>query len=347
MLGIARPCVYILCTLHVFKQALLIAPGVQNMEGGDAQALVAAEKAAMLEWAILPSIKKFYEGPDFLAKCKQVAADLGLPAREWPRVQLPCTLSLDWATIHPHGRKSCVAPRLPSAELKRIKTEAIKEQFELEFPPDLPAHEQPTRNPTDLRAAGLRDHLTPEEQAVQDHEKQLRLNAFKRDQEVQKVQQKLDAALQKYEEEHKEDWWLRQLWDLSTWHPACLCVLPEQWMPLAKVSGDLHSPVEHMVGTVKHEVHEMMLDMDLNSPDLKLGRTYQDMILKAVAERGNGERGSKHIQGSVRKLPCICKILAAEKGQIVTLHYEFSDLRAKVHRVPGTAGAWIRDTKWT
>ena len=58
---------------------------------------------------------------------------------------------------------------------------------------------------------------------------------------------------------------------------------------------------------------------------------------------------------SVEKQKCIAQILSTPVGEQVTVEYMFGGpnkdgtygTRAAVHRVQGTGGGWIADSKWT
>jgi hypothetical protein len=67
------------------------------------------------------------------------------------------------------------------------------------------------------------------------------------------------------------------------------------------------------------------------------------LIRKAVVERGNGQAGPEHIEGSLRKWVHALEILSTEKGQQLTISYDFSEgkkSRQQEHLVQGTAGHW-------
>jgi hypothetical protein len=126
-------------------------------------------------------------------------------------------------------------------------------------------------------------------------------------------------------------------------------IIPHQYMPLCPITPDIHSVVEHMVGTLKGWVSQKLLAMDLDSDEVLLGSTYQGLIWKAVQERGNGQAGREHIQGSLRKWVHILEILSAEKGQELKIPYDFSKGKMRgqqEHLVQGTAGDWPPH-KWT
>lgn len=168
-------------------------------------------------------------------------------------------------------------------------------------------------------------------------------------------ERRVQALLEKYKRESGgTGFWEEHMWLLALEQHGWVCLLPQQFMPLSENSGDLHCPPEHMVGTTKHTVREHLLDMELSDPALWKGLTYQDLIDQVVHERGNGERGLKHIRRSVEKWPHVAAILAAEKTETLQLRYTFGDGgsnerggKREVHEVQGTAGEWIPDTKWT
>jgi hypothetical protein len=82
-------------------------------------------------------------------------------------------------------------------------------------------------------------------------------------------------------------------------------------MPLCPITPDIHSVVEHMMGILKGWLLQKLLAMDLDSDEVLLGSTYQGLIRKAVQERGNGQAGCEHNQGSLRKWVLLLEILSA------------------------------------
>lgn len=302
------------------------------MEGGLAGSAVGSEMAAMFEWAILPAMRECYHKENLAGECKAFAAQIGLEPHMWPLVHVPAFISVDSAKIHPHMRKLITAPRWPLETLENMRKECLSSKLGIR---DLPERIEPAMRPPPPVVMSLQD-WQPQRQRLADEQRA-----------EQQKQARLLAAVQAYVEEHEVDPWQEELWKLAGWKKGHMCVLLEQWMPLSAVSPDLHSPVEHMVGTLKREVHEKILDADQNDPRLKTGKVYQQFILEAVAKRGNSEKGRKHIAGSVRKLPFICRILAAQQGEVLKLTYSFGGADAKEYEVRGTAGGWIRESKWT
>lgn len=301
------------------------------MEGKEAGNVVASELAAMFDLSVLPTLRAHYIDPAdpqaYEDKCKAFAAQIGLPAHEWPRITLPAFLSMDWDTRHSYVRTLMSAPRMQPQELQRRQRHAYEDAFGISTPHKV----QTVGAAVDLREAlgvGL-----DEEQMLERE----RRNA-------------LQVALSSYQAQHGVDLWLLTQWRDSIMLPELCCLLPQQFMPLSKVSPDMHCVVEHMVGTVKACVRQQLLDRDLNDRELWKGRAYQAMLLKAVLERGNGPRGLHHVRRSVEKWPCTCAILAADEGEDVVLHYTFGKSgpnKQSEHVVKGTAGQWIRISKWT
>ena len=314
---------------------------VQNNDGLLAGSVVSSEMAAMFEFAILPTIREDYLGPDYEKDCKDFAALIGLEEHMWPLVHVPDFFSADSAKIHARMRKMIAAPRHPLAQLENMRRECLSTVLGIpraELPQCIEPRMQPAPPPpphTSLQqwAAGSRGAAAAEAAAAEAREEQRAA--------------RLKAALAAYIEREGVEPWQHELWQLSKWRIGHVCLLLEQWMPLSAVSPDIHSPVEHMVGTLKRDVHERVLNEDPNDPSLKKGKTYQHFIRRAVASRGNSPAGDVHIAGSVRKLPYICEILAADKGKKLTFVYSFGGALAKEYVVRGTAGGYIFDSKWT
>lgn len=303
---------------------------VQAVTGLDAGAMVSSELAAMFDCIVIPTLLKHYE-PDtkprrFKKLCEEFAQRIGLPREEWPRVTFPAAISFDNDKRHPHIRKTMLTPRFTDEELETKRKQAIAEHFKLEAPNKR------------QRGAGV---------STASFGYQLCGAAMR--------QRAVNEALARYRAQHGVDFWEECKWELARQQPeGWVCLLPQQIMPLCENSADLHCPVEHMVGTVKGGVRTELLDMDMNDAALWKGATYQRLIGQVVQLRGNGERGLKHIQRSVEKWPHVAAILAADKSEKLHLRYVFGDggrnpngKKCEVHEVWGTAGEWIRDTRWT
>lgn len=165
------------------------------------------------------------------------------------------------------------------------------------------------------------------------------------------LEQALNTAIANWQDAHEGvDFWEACFWHAGQELSALRTWLLQQINVNVKSTPDIQSPAEHGVGTVKRDVREQLLQFDMHSDKLWEGRQYQEFVRNAVNARLTGEAGRHHVRGSVRKLPCILKILAADAGTDVTLHYVFGEDtpgKQRVHVVKGTGGAWIRDTRWT
>lgn len=279
----------------------------------------------MFDLCVLPTLREHYNpnSHHFKRLCRRFADKLGLPKEQWARVTLPFFISLDHDTRHCHVRKTLLTPRYSLAAIESERRKAIANHFEV------PAAKRPCASASQLEQG-----------------RQLLANAA---QEQQVLHQ-----LQAYAVQYGVDFWQLRMWELALTQPGWCCLLPQQYMPLSKVSPDLHCVVEHMVGTVKHGVREELLDMDLNDESMWVGSTYQVVIDKVVSSRGQGERGVHHVSRSVEKWPHVAAILAADQNEVLTLKYVFGDggenesgRKTCEHEVRGTAGDYIRDTKWT
>ena len=129
-------------------------------------------------------------------------------------------------------------------------------------------------------------------------------------------------------------------WKRALSDPRYITIIPMQIMPLSKISPDIHMVVEHMVGTLKRYIYSLIFEADFSFDELKVARTYQALIEKAVRVKGNGQAGRRHILRSAQKQPELCKVLAADAGTDVQVNYRFGNSRRTVHTVKGTGGHW-------
>lgn len=314
---------------------------VQTKEGWPARAPVASELGAMFTYAVLPTLRKHYFDPSvpglgwqqYEEQCAALAQEMGLAYKYRHKVTLPFYISYDWDPRHTWVREFIATPG--RSEAARIACDD----------------------------AIYAEHLMPTDSPPQEPEDaidiSLALDPVTRDEHRRLVRRRSDAAAAlarrskcyEYFLSHAHvDILLQARFKKSMRDKRFLTVIPEQFMPLSEVSPDIHSPVEHMVKTVKTYVRGKMLDEDLNDDALWNGLTYQSFINEAVAERGNGVAGRKHVSGSVRKQEIICKILAAKRDESFEVMHVFGgpgENKQLRHTVVGTAGGWIKDTKWT
>lgn len=303
------------------------------MCGTRPQAPVASELAAMFSAVVVPTLREHYIDraqpnwqADFVQQCKHVCSQLGLPQHQWARITLPAFVSIDHDPRHGHLRQLLSLPRVPAAELRTTQRHTYEDVLGVTTPQEL-----------DSRQLGRAVDLT---QLVPGSPLATQLQR----------QQQLDLALANYQAQHGCELWHYTKFQLALYRPEFITLIPQQFMPLCKVAPDIHCPVEHMVRTIKNEVQEQILATDLNDQRLWTGGYYQELIMKAVAKHGSGDQGRHHIAGSVRKQPVVCQILAAEQGEELKVRYVFGEdtgCKKRVHRVVGTAGGWITDTRWT
>ena len=156
---------------------------------------------------------------------------------------------------------------------------------------------------------------------------------------------------------------------LSRNMPGVLSLLPEQFMPLPKMTPDMHCPVEPMAGTVKARVSTKLIAVIYGEEEVGVSaeevgvsaeevgvsaKLYQQFITEAVDKYGNNDKGRTHVRRSWEKQKCICEILSTPVGQMASVYFVFEDggenatgQKAEWHDVPGTGGGWIRSTRWT
>lgn len=319
---------------------------MQTVEGKAARAPVASELAAIFCHSVLPTLQKHYiqdptnakQKEAYAAKCKALAAKLKLPEADWPRITMPFFVSLDWDTRHTWVRQVLATPRQTERQLETFYREAL---------------ETATGGPQSAAAAPAVDS------GVRDADNRGGMSAhMTRNKQLQDTR---NAQRADFKQQYGYDCELYAAWERALMLPSTWgTLIPQQFMPLYKICPDIHSPVEHMVGTIKLHVREALLAMDLTQAALWRGLTYQELLVQAVQVRGNGEAGRYHISRSVEKQPLICQILAAEEDETLELQYTFgkkkmdkrknkakSSKRKTVHEVKGTAGRWIKDSKWT
>ena len=300
---------------------------VQTAEGKKARAPVSSELAAMFAYAVLPTIRKHYRtGGDeaYQQLCRNFAREAQIPQQYWGAITVPCFFSLDWDTRHTWLRSVIQQPR--GADVAGFDQRAVSQR---------------------LGAPGPHRHAS-NLQLFDEASSSSRVRELMRHGSAQHNRSRdLHRAI-------NQDGCHPVL--LRRWHESLsninyITVHERQLMPLSKISPDIHSPPEHMVGTLKGDVRLKILGFDLSNELLWQGAQYQRWINDAVVARGNGPEGRKHILGSVRKQVIICRVLAADRGQDVHVDVVTGPadkpVVSETVTLKGTAGAWIRDTRWT
>lgn len=265
------------------------------------------------------------------------------PPHLWSKVHLPAYISLDNATIHDWALKLSFRPRQP---VERLRDE-LGPRFERDF--GLPAsfakqfavfaaQRGPQRRGKDAvqGVGGMLGTVAP-----QSPEAIAKMNAAI-----------MRTTIEEHDRANNCSWVQDQLHRISVDLHSMMCLVPQQIMPLAPVTPDIHCPIEHIVGTVKAYVRNRLLDFDGPDEALQLGTTYEAWVHEALAVKCNGAAGRHHVTRSVMKQKCICEILRTPEGRTVTVEFEFGSRQARRNRqtqhvVQGTGGAWIASSRWT
>ena len=298
----------------------------------------------MFTHAILPTLRSHYYDPTkpgmgweaYEQKCKAFAEKIKLPNKDAHRVTLPCFISIDWDTRHTWVRQYIAMPGRSADALAAFDDQTF-------IIHGLPNNTATPASAPPPAAFNLFDALEPAERLLQ-------LSHVSRLQQAENIVSERTRYRDEFFARTACDMILAARWKPSLSNNNFITVLAQQFMPLSKISPDIHSPAEHMVGTIKNTVKALLLACDFGDVELWKGRTYQRFINEAVATRGNGNAGQHHIGKSVQKQEIICKILATDEGKAFPVHYVFGkpgEKKRKVHTVHGTAGGWIKATGWT
>lgn len=351
---INSPCAGVLLQYGAFRAAgrSLTAVNVQKKMGGVPQAMVSSELAAMFDLRVWPKLLECYLLPadefseaqiraNYDQQCKDFAAKIGRP---WTEVHYPFFISMDNCKKHPWLRKLMLEPRLSEGTRSLVDAgvaACVQQQ-----------QQQQRNNVIQRRAFIIALEIAARRGWIASTDYVLGQSLA----EARAARGDYDDEISQWHAEFKRKHgctYEQSCWRLLAWkHAFIRTISPEQFMPLVECTPDIHAPVEHMVGTLKRNVRKLMWSVPA---DLWVGKTYQMYLNNLVQTRGNGAAGRKHIAGSVRKQPLTCEILAAETDEIVELHYVFGgvrlpgkkDKRTRVWRVKGTAGGYIRQSKWT
>lgn len=303
----------------------------------------------MFAMKVLVDIRKEYYDPDsddprlseesFKQRCKAFAQEVGLPPSAWAQITLPCFISLDNDKRHTWMRQVLSVPRHRHLEDfdRRLLSEELNISLddmpaELSGPPAAREYEVPRYDPASTVSQSTRDVIDGLHRRREWEHRQIILHEH------------LATKRRMYYVLHNVDALDYARWKYALLHPELgICMTPLHLMPLAANTPDIHAPPEHAVGTVKRTVTAAFSAATFDKKLLSYGRTYQQKILEAVSSKLNGEAGLHHISGSVRKQPYTCKILAADKDQVVEVPVRGPDGQVTVKEVYGTAGAWISE----
>lgn len=304
---------------------------MQKKHGQRAEAMNSAELAALLDQVVLHQVLLRRMGnagievgsKEFDDRCKKFARDIGLP-HLWYHIFYPFTISADNCKKHPWARKLLLRPRLNAADwqAKEAELQAAEDEFVLDKGRELvqQAYGDIVLSDDEL------DELAEYELLSKPHVRRACLVEFFLDNGLPYKMHVLRRMMVK-------EPWLR-------------IVFPHQWMPLSPITPDIHQVIERCVGTSKVDCSSAtwkLLKDGGNPRLLLLAHTYQQMILKS-AELRSTEQGRQAIKSSIRHMLQLCKILMADKDELVTVQLlrkrKDGSVVLKNEEHWGTAGGW-------
>lgn len=310
---------------------------MQTKDGAIASGLVGSEVLALLCLVMLPEMlhrllarcgcEVGSSGHDEL--CKAYADAIGHP-QLWPYIYYPFPLSLDNDSRHAWGRDSLLQPRLTDKQAAALEKELQTAERNAVI-----------RDIAEHIMAGMRSRMRVTEQLARiviELAKEQERDPEQRKQALDRIEQRTGLPFRLAEKRRlmKDRPWLR-------------IVLPQQFMPLTKVSPEINMPVEHRVDDVKGDLCDsvwQLLCTVLEERILFDARTYQLMVELAVQKRSN-EAGRNAIFGSIRKQRQCCRALAANTDECVVLIRPSKKWRhLTVGVMAGTAGDCVPG-RWT
>jgi hypothetical protein len=281
---------------------------MQTSKGCNHKGFVATEFTAMFDHLILPTLLQHYHSDGSFAKERAAVAQLtGLEEHE---VDYPFFLCMDNDNRHPHARAAMLTARYSKSEVSQMCAEMREHLILCEY-------KRRVSNSASSQERWRLLHLV-NDQFVGEFA-HLGLT----------VQQAL-RSMCAYQD------------------PAMRILHPQQFQPLSTQTPELNMPAEHCVCTFKHRIANMLyVRAASGSPEIKLAVTYQLVVMQIVKDFFEKGEGRTHATRSVAKLPCAAQIIAAEEGEWITVRYQFQYGGAEKHRVQGTGGWWISNTRWT
>lgn len=283
---------------------------VQKKKGGEPQAFVSSEFAAMFDLVILPELVKPYKAAGdaaFKQACVDFAAKIGV---HWTEVHYPFFISADNDHKHPWARKLMLQPRLATHRRQELEAQAAQFAASCTEGMDAAMHAQ-------LAAAA-----EPEAQRMRHN-----------------------ACVRKHGCTPSQLFW-RQQADRPDM-PFLRTLAPEQWMPLVAKTPDIHQVVEHVVKDIKKFI-EVRMRYGMGEDAMMRAVTYQGYTDLAVKLSGNTTWARENIRGSCVKQPLCCRVLKAPKGEQVVLvhtkgaaHGRIRNRAYTMHLSVGTAGGWL------
>lgn len=351
---------------------------VQTADGSLAQAIPASEFAAIFFVYLLPEMRKRYPAdPDQFhdervrfCESRELAKELA------DEIPIPSNISLDHATIHPQMRLLGLQMHFEHGKYCALIRQRVAEEHGVELPEDWHPVPDPAEAAELAAAAAEPPPVYTSETAVDlcsmgntvaeraelaaQQLDPVHQQAAQRKQRCAQLQRQREVAECKAHAElqaigvQPEQAIAAAISHVKRRHLRACRLPPELFAPLSKCSGEIHSPIEHPIGMVKRDVVVDVLE-DLCSDALLEADTYRRFIEASVAKWDQRIVDSPLDNWSTRSVDkqlCILKILAAPRGHRFQVEHTFynghaaaGDLRT-VHWVVGTAGAYIKDSKW-
>lgn len=290
---------------------------LQNKEGGKAQGTVGAEHYACLQFGVVPwamanlrrkADKAGVPFAEYLKDTQQeMAAGMKLPAMvegQQTCVCLPYWISLDNASVHKLAREQMMQPRVPTEATFNRSSRTLHTAVMLQ---------QTYQGCIERARLGMYDgHSSdPPPFYFNDAERAMHAN-WALDSDM------FPKALAKYATACKS----HGLHDVE--HPELvrdhITIDPYQYMPLGPKMPDCHSPIEHMIGTIKGYVSRAFNNMDHHNPKLLSLQWYLDQVRDCVREL-NGDAAKRHVLGSLQKWKFAVRLVASERSSTIHVHF--------------------------
>jgi hypothetical protein len=278
---------------------------MQTKKGTAPQALDASDFAGQLELDLLVKMAAAHGWGtrEYTDACILFAAKIN---KLW--VDFPFFMSIDNATVHPHGRSRLMKPRDPPPQILQQMREDILQLM--------------------MWCIGTAYILSPER--VAEASDMISTHA-RMGSSLNSVALQDDLLTMYYRFCELDPYLIRP----ALYHRHRLVFHAEQYMPLSSKSPDLHQPVEHFVGVLKGKVKKWaQQEADIYDPVMFKARTWQSIVECSVQQLMAGAEpdAPRFVKGSIAKWRNCVKIVPADVDQLVQCHHT-----AGLHSKPATA----------